>query len=211
MSTHGGASPLSYRRIARPDLAVVGSLELDTEQVRRFLGPLADIVDAVRHGLAHSMIGVEVSGEFAGFYVIHPDVRDHSCWWLGWFAIDRRRQGCGYGRAVMTAIMERLRCVDGCRRVRLLVSPENARALALYREAGFRRVDVLQKTGELIMEHSVVGCGRGGVRVTRAAQNLSIHSIHAGPGTTRVCSAARVRGAIHGPPNALQDSVCGRC
>jgi GNAT superfamily N-acetyltransferase len=204
MFTTRGPEPLSYRRIDRSGLADLGALELDAIQVERFLGPLPDIVDAVRRGPAHSLIGVEAAGELIGFYVVHPDRRDRSCWWLGWFAIDRRQQGRGYGQAVMSAIMGRLRQVEGCRRVRLLVAAENAPALRLYEKAGFSREGVWAATGELIME-----CGDMGRVATEAgADRIVVEDV------VRQCArtdswargvrcAARIHGAIHGPPNAM--------
>ena len=40
----------------------------------------------------------------------------------------------------------------GCRRVRLLVSPDNARARALYDRFGFRTIGQSDRTGELVLE-----------------------------------------------------------
>ena len=204
MSTIRGSEPLSYRRIGRSGLADLGKLELDASQVERFLGPLPDIMDAVRRGPAHSMIGIEVAGELIGFYVLHPDRRDRSCWWLGWFAIDRRQQGRGYGQAVMAAIMDRLRQIEGCRRVRLLVAPENAQALRLYRKAGFSDIDTWLPTGELIMEC----CDMGRIATEEGADRIVIedvvlHCARTDSWGRGVRSAARIHGAIHGPPNTM--------
>jgi RimJ/RimL family protein N-acetyltransferase len=65
------------------------------------------------------MTGVEADGTLVGFYVLHPDRRDSSRWWLGWFALDRRYQGLGYGRMAMAQIMANVPRIVGCRRVRL--------------------------------------------------------------------------------------------
>ncbi|GAC1337640.1 MAG: hypothetical protein NVSMB18_02870 [Acetobacteraceae bacterium] len=152
MSSSRGLAPLSYRRLGQAEIEIVGSLEFESAQMERFLGPLPEILDAVRRGPAHHMIGIEAAGALVGFFVIHPDPRDPSCWWLGWLAIDRRRQGGGIGVAAMAAIMARLRQVPGCRRVRLLVAPDNAPALRLYGRAGFLAQSVAEQTGELIMQ-----------------------------------------------------------
>lgn len=207
MSSHRGALPLSYRRIARSDLAVIGSLELDMDQVKRFLGPLPDIIDAVRRGLAHSMIGVELLDRLIGFYVVHPDARDRSCWWLGWFAIDRRWQGCGYGHAVMAAIMNRLRRVEGCYRVRLLVAPENASARRLYGKAGFSDVDVLRATGELIMECPLAWHVPSGVIIALDFRSLPSRAVRSVLRAMRLPSAPRAHGVTHGPPYAVRASA----
>ena len=152
MSTTRGYAPLTYRQIGRAELGLVSGLEIEPEV--RFLEPIPEIVAFVRRGIAHAMVGIEAAGELVGFYVVHPDQRDGACWWLGWLAIDRRRQGAGYGREAMAAIMARLRSLPGCRRVRLLVAAENAPALRLYERAGFRPVDIWAPTGELVMERA---------------------------------------------------------
>ncbi len=131
------------------------AIELDPEQISRFLGPVEAIVSAVERGLAHSVFALSAAGSVVGFYVIHPDLRDGSCWWLGWLAVDRRNQGCGYGRLALLDAMLRLRRVPGCRRLRLLVAPDNGPALALYAHAGFGQVGFWEATGEWILEHAL--------------------------------------------------------
>lgn len=203
MSKIRGALPLNYHRISRSELGMIGLLDLGLEQISRFLGPLPDIVDAVRRGLAHAMIGIEAGGELIGFYVVHPDARDRSCWWLGWFAIDCRRQGNGYGRTAMAAILDRLRQIPGCRRIRLLVAPDNPHALKLYRQAGFRQVGVSKTTAELIMERTrteTIPPSQPGVvvRTLFLAIELRLARSHC----QRVSSGKQSSGASHGPPGS---------
>ncbi|MDB5414051.1 MAG: hypothetical protein JWR10_2386 [Rubritepida sp.] len=197
-----GGSPLIYRRISRADLSAIELLDLDPEQVAKFLGPLADILDVVRKGPVHTLIGVQASGELIGFYVVHPDHRDASCWWLGWLAIARPHQGFGYGRAILSAAMERLRHIPGCRRIRLLVAYDNHAARRMYDRETFRPVDVMAGTGELVLEcdledgqpYEVVtpgtlGCGFA----NRDPSHLRLRP-RTGP------HAARVIGVERGPP-----------
>jgi diamine N-acetyltransferase len=146
-----GGSPLTYRRIGRAELGFIASVELDPEQVERYLDPIPEIQAAVRIGPAHAAIAVESDGIPIGFYVLHPDRRDNACWWLGWFALDRRQQGFGYGRVVMARIMANLRGIAGCRRVRLLVHPVNRPAMRLYQKAGFHQVGQA-RYGEVVLE-----------------------------------------------------------
>jgi RimJ/RimL family protein N-acetyltransferase len=146
-----GPEPLSYRRVGRADLGVITSLELDPGQMEQFFDPLDDVLAAVRAGPAHAMFAIEAARAMIGFYVLHPDRRDNACWWLGWFALERRQQGRGYGRRVLARIMASFRRIPTCRRVRLLVTPDNSHALRLYAQAGFRRVGVTA-TGDLIFE-----------------------------------------------------------
>ena len=56
MSSFRGGSPLIYRQLSRADLTAVELLDLDPDQVARYLGPLSDILDAVRNGPVHSLL-----------------------------------------------------------------------------------------------------------------------------------------------------------
>ena len=152
MFSERGDLPLCYRRLSKLELDTLASLDLEPGQVERFLGPIADIVHAVRRGLAHSAMAIEVQGNFVGFYVIHPAPKDSSCWWLGWFAISRSHQGYGYGSAAMVKIARHLVTIPGCRRVRLLVGAGNERARHIYEQAGFQSVGLVGETDELILE-----------------------------------------------------------
>jgi diamine N-acetyltransferase len=151
MLSDRGHAPLTYRRLAKREFDQVLGLEFQAEQVERFLGPLAEIVEAVRQGPAHHLVGLEETGDLVGFFAIHPDPRDGACWWLGWFGIDRRHQGGGRGGRALAAILGRLRQLPACREVRLLVARENQAALRLYRRAGFVLHGIWRGTGELIM------------------------------------------------------------
>jgi len=152
MSPTCGEKPLTYRRLRRCDVELIAALDLDPDQVDRFLGPIADIVAVVRHGPAHAVVAIEADGALAGFYVVHPASADMSCWWLGWFAVGRAHQGRGYGTHAMQAVLRHLGQIPGCQRVRLLVAGDNLRARRIYDAAGFRVVDRAASTGELVLE-----------------------------------------------------------
>ena len=53
--------------------------------------------------------------------------------------------------------MQALRRIPTCRAIRLLVAPDNAPALKLYHQAGFRLVGRWPETGELVMQHTPAG------------------------------------------------------
>jgi RimJ/RimL family protein N-acetyltransferase len=199
-----GEIPLSYRRIRRADIGVVGTLELDPDQIERFLGPLTDIQEAVLRGPAHAMVAIEAADILVGFYVVHPDPRDGACWWLGWFAIDRRQQGRGYGSQAMSAALDRMRHIAGCRRIRLLVAPDNTHARLLYDRAGFCPVGRLASTGELVLEltlWSIVGAdGRDAFVFAIVAAGVRRVFRHRRLRATVGPHAAWVIGVERGPP-----------
>ena len=147
-----GHTPLAYRRLARSQHGEIALLSLDPSQVERFLGPLTDILAALRRGPAHALFTIDAAGEPIGFYVVHPDARDRSCWWLGWLALDQHQQGRGYGRRALLDILTHLRRIVGCQRVRLLVSADNVPARSLYSCAGFVQVGQDAGTRELVLE-----------------------------------------------------------
>jgi RimJ/RimL family protein N-acetyltransferase len=197
-----GSSPLSYHRIGHADIGVISDLVLEPEQVEHFLGSIEEIQSTVRCGPAHTMTGVDADGSLVGFYVLHPDRRDNACWWLGWFALDRRYQGRGYGRMAMMRIMDNLRRIVGCRRVRLLVSPANVHATRLYAQAGFHQVGV-HTSGELILEvllsrfaviEDIIALLRAS-SVSKRARRTGRLRLSPGP------HAAQVIGVERGPPS----------
>ena len=203
MSCCTSGLPLTFRHLGRTELDVVSLLEFETEQVERFLGPLPEILAEIRRGPAHQLALIEQGGVLAGFYVIHPDRRDQSCWWLGWFAIDRRQQGAGLGRLAMAGIMAQLSQIPACRRVRLLVAPDNSPALRLYRRAGFAVAGLADATAELIME-CALAAGRPSSEVPARfwAEAILIQVILARVCRMGVLPGAELHGEVAHPPPA---------
>jgi len=152
MQTSADVSLLHYRPLAKAELDTVLSLDLEPDQVERFLGPLDDIVTSARRGPAHAMVALEAAGAMVGFYVVHPAPRDGASWWLGWLAVDRRSQGMGYGVQALRHAIARLQTIPACRRVRLLVAVDNLRARRLYHREGFRPIDRVVTENELVLE-----------------------------------------------------------
>jgi RimJ/RimL family protein N-acetyltransferase len=202
MSSFRGLEPLRFRKIGHAELAVLNELQL--EAVERFLEPLPEIVRVVQRGAAHTLVGIEAGGTLAGFYVVHPDRRDRACWWLGWLAIDVRWQGAGLGRAAMAAAMARLARIAGCRRVRLLVAPDNVPALRLYHRAGFQVTGTWPSTGELVMEFQPAGAHSSEGPVDRVLNAYSlIQAMWLRLWRRGVPPSARMSGEFHGPPAGL--------
>ena len=204
MLTSRAPGALSFRRIDRANLDAILALDYDRSQVAAFLGPIEDILGEVRRGLAHSLFGIEDATGLVGFFVVHPDRRDRSCWWLGWFTIDRRYQGRGYGRTALVHVIEMLRRLEGCRRIRLLVAHDNLSARRLYEHAGFEeagrddegwhildyRVPAHIPTGVVAL---LLGPAIHCVPAKRTRRRLRLRPT-AGP------SAARSIGPVRGPP-----------
>ena len=112
-----GHCPLDVSPLGRAELDRVCLLEFPSDQIDRYLGSLDDIVETVRRGPAHHLVGIEESGDLVGLLCRPSDRRDNSRWWLGWFGIDRWHQGGGRGRRVIEAIMTRFRQIPSCREI----------------------------------------------------------------------------------------------
>ncbi|NKC34503.1 GNAT family N-acetyltransferase [Falsiroseomonas selenitidurans] len=205
MSPPRAREALTYGRIGKAHLDIVHSIDLDAGQVEDYLGPLPEILDTVRRGPAHALTGIHAGGHLIGFHILHPDRRDATCWWLGWFILARSHQGGGLGRQVLARIMATLRNRPGCRRLRLIVVPENAGAIALYRKIGFRLVDTLPETGDLVMEialhpaaapaEDAAAVEQGPIAARRRRWRMRLRP-RTGP------HAARMIGVERGPPAA---------
>lgn len=81
-------------------------------------------------------LAIHADGRPVGFVMWARDPADGS-YWIGGFVIDRREQGKGYGRAALTALIETLGRMPGCRVIALSYLPDNAVAQGLYASVGF--------------------------------------------------------------------------
>ncbi len=202
MSAFRVPEALAFNRIDRAGADAVLSLHLGGRETLDFLGPVEIILRAVRSGLAHLLFGMEDATGLVGFFVVHPDRRDTSCWWLGWFAVAQSHQGRGYGRLAMEHVIQRLRRVNGCRRIRLHVAAANGPARRLYGSAGFSEcgtVDAGWHTLEYVLppQVPVAAAVRGFVaHAAPARQQRRRMRLRSSVGPF----AARSIGTVRGPP-----------
>jgi len=206
MSALRALGALAIHRIARNGADAVLSLDFGGREVLDFLDPVETIIRAVHGGLAHLLFGIEDASGLVGFFVVHPDRRDGSCWWLGWFAVAQARQGRGYGRIALEHIIRRFRRVNGCRRIRLYVAEANCAARRLYGNAGFIECET-DEAGWQTLEYELPP------HISTLARPARGFAVHAAPAKRlrrrmRLRSsvgpfAARSIGTVRGPP-----SVC---
>lgn len=74
--------------------------------------------------------------------------------WLDRLLIGKAHQGKGYGKASVLALLEKLHREYGSRQVHLSVYQENAAAIALYRQVGFRFTGEYDTKGEKMMVYT---------------------------------------------------------
>jgi diamine N-acetyltransferase len=80
-------------------------------------------------------LAVRTEAEVVGFVMWGVDPADES-FWIGGLVIDRRHQRRGYGRAVVTQLLERA-AADGHQEAALSYDPQNTAARSLYARLGF--------------------------------------------------------------------------
>ena len=71
--------------------------------------------------------------------------------WFDRFFIDHRHQGKGYGKAVMSLILDKIGKEYHCSEIYLSVYPHNKIAIHLYEQAGFVFTGELDTKGEHVM------------------------------------------------------------
>jgi ribosomal protein S18 acetylase RimI-like enzyme len=79
------------------------------------------------------LVAVDERDRVMGFTAVHPPEGE-----MFLLFVHPEHAGCGVGRALLDAAHEALRAA-GCREVFLYTHEENARALAVYEAAGYRR------------------------------------------------------------------------
>ena len=87
----------------------------------------------------------EISGRF--FYIIEQnneiignisyEIKDNNHAYLSGLGIDKKSQGLGIGRKIITMVLEELK---GVKEVSLVVHPDNIVAISLYKSFGFKQV-----------------------------------------------------------------------
>jgi diamine N-acetyltransferase len=111
------------------------ALEVEQPQLR-FVAPVAYYLAMCAYGNGPwHPLAVRVDEEIVGFVMWGIDPADES-FWIGGLVIDRRQQRRGYGRAVVTQLLDRA-ASDGRHEAALSYDPQNKQARSLYASLGF--------------------------------------------------------------------------
>lgn len=111
------------------------ALEVEQPQ-RRFVASVAYYLALCAYGeTPWRPLAVRAEGEVVGFVMWGVDPADES-FWIGGLIIDRRHQRRGYGRSVVTRLLERA-ASDGHHEAALSYDSHNTEARSLYARMGF--------------------------------------------------------------------------
>ncbi len=160
---------IAIRPYRTSDRAKVLALELAPGQERWLARPdeLVAALDAKPRSL---IFVIERGGCFAGLAALDPCPGVPAGIVVDWFAVDRKHQGAGLGRLVLSALVRRAARMSGRRRIRLKIEPSNSPAERLYSRLGFRRTGETDAEGDLWMERPL----SEGSRVVHAARRASV-------------------------------------
>ena len=93
---------------------------------------------------------IACDGVYVGF-TMYGAFTDPQRVWFDRFFIDERYQGKGYGKAVISIILENIAQTYGCHELYLSVYPHNLPAIHLYQQKGFVFTGELDTKGEHVM------------------------------------------------------------
>ena len=110
-------------------------LQVSEDQLE-FVAPVTRYLCLCHYGGLWQPLAISAGGAVVGFVMWAVDPDDRSGW-IGGLVVGRRHQRRGYGRAAVTALLERLRREQGCASAALSYSPDNLAARALYASLGF--------------------------------------------------------------------------
>jgi ribosomal-protein-alanine N-acetyltransferase len=137
----GASGPVTLHEIDSQNWRSLEDLQPGRTQ-SKWVAPVMRYLASSLAGGAWQPLLIRAGDRAVGFVMWGRDPADGS-YWIGGFVIDRREQRKGYGRAGLTALLDRFREMPGARQAALSYRPDNAVAKHLYASLGFR------ETGEM--------------------------------------------------------------
>ena len=130
---------VTLRKIDENNFLDAFHLRLAEGQERFVSHPIRSLAQAYVYYRQCTPFGIYDGDVMVGYVMViyDYDVPEYDVWHM---MIDASRQGHGYGRAALQAVLDYIRTqpFGDSRRVALTCNHENAAALKLYREAGFQ-------------------------------------------------------------------------
>ncbi len=132
--------------VTKDNWRAVEALSVHPEQAG-FVNGTAHYLLLCHYGELWHPLAVTLDGAVVGFCMWAVD--DDRSRWIGGVVVDASRQRQGIGRALITALRDRLAAEPGTPNVALSYVPENKAARALYLDLGFVETGE-EEDGELI-------------------------------------------------------------
>ena len=137
--------PLSLRPIDKTNVLDCFALRLGSGQEVFVSSPMRSLALSYAYRDTCIPLGLYDGDTLVGYGMLRytPEDRTYTLWH---FMIDLPQQGKGYGRAALALLLERIsqEPLGSVRQARLLVNPQNAPAIHLYRAFGFRETGYIE-------------------------------------------------------------------
>ena len=137
--------PLSLRPIDKTNVLDCFALRLGPGQEVFVSSPMRSLALSYAYRDTCLPLGLYDGETLVGYGMLlyTPEDRTYTLWH---FMIDLPQQGKGYGRAALALLLERIsqEPLGSVRQARLLVNPQNAPAIHLYRAFGFRETGYIE-------------------------------------------------------------------
>ncbi|WP_292856054.1 GNAT family N-acetyltransferase [Mesorhizobium sp.] len=144
-----GAAGVHLAPVTRANRAKVTALRVAPEQAD-FVAGNADSLREARSD-EDARPRVIMAGEEVVGFLMYDAAEDDDEARIYRFMIDRARQGRGYGKAALRAVLDEIRGLGHVSHVSICYEPENEAARQLYRAAGFVE-EGLDEDGEMIAD-----------------------------------------------------------
>lgn len=144
---------IRFRPVTKTNWAECGKLRVHPEQEGYVASNLFSLAEA--HFYPELIPQAIYDGDrMVGFLLYGYDEKEDA-YWVARLMVDREQQGKGYGRAAMLHLLNMLRAIPGCKRVRISYEPHNSRARSLYLSLGFVETGE-ELEGESVAQYDVV-------------------------------------------------------
>lgn len=139
---------VSLRPVTHVNFQACLRLELAPDQARHVATNVYSLAEAYVEPTWQPR-GVYASDELVGFAMYGQD-EDTGDWWIIRLMVATPHQGKGYGRAAVHAMVSEMAAQHDPLTITISTGPDNDRALALYRNLGFRDTGRIEE-GELVL------------------------------------------------------------
>lgn len=111
-----------------------------SESQTNFIETTEQCLDDAKEYPEFKPVGLYSNKELVGFamYGYFPEEMKNGRVWLDRFLIDAKYQGIGYGKAMLTALIQKLVQEFSCQEIYLSLYEDNQSALRLYEKFGFQ-------------------------------------------------------------------------
>jgi diamine N-acetyltransferase len=139
---------IELRKITMENFRKIIRLEVADHQKKFVASNMYSLAEAKADGVSNPL-AIYADGQMVGFTMYCFEPADETGY-IDRLMVAAEHQAQGYGRAAMKEVIERLKNIPECQKIRTSFHPENSVADALYTSLGFEKTGELDE-GEVVM------------------------------------------------------------